>query len=64
MGIYEKASVPRPVVAKVYVFDGDIRTADLAMGARVVSTLRGLPLLFFGKNSTIVKIRGRPPGGR
>jgi hypothetical protein len=54
MGIYEKATTLRPVVA-VYVFDGDIRTADLAMGARVGETLRNLPLSFFGKNSTIVK---------
>ena len=54
MGIYETGAVLRPVVA-VYVFDGDIRTADLAMGARIGSTLRGLPLSFFAKNSTIVK---------
>jgi len=54
MGIYEKGSSLRPVVA-LYVADGDIRNATLAMGARVGNTLRGLPLSFFSKNSTVVK---------
>lgn len=56
MGIYEKGKNLRPVVA-VYVADGDIRSADLAMGARIGTQLRGVPLSFFSKNSTIV----RPP---
>lgn len=54
MGIYEKSSKLRPVVA-LYVADGDIRSAELGMGVRVGNTLRTLPLGFFSKGSSIVK---------
>lgn len=54
MGIYEKNSKLHPVVA-LYVADGDVRSADLGMGARVGNVVRTLPLSFFSKNSSIVK---------
>jgi hypothetical protein len=54
MGIYEKKTQLRPVVA-LYVADGDVRSADLGMGARVGNVIRTLPLSFFSKNSSIVK---------
>ena len=52
MGIYETGNSLRPVVA-LYVADGDLRGAELGMGARVGNQLRGLPLSFFSKNATI-----------
>jgi hypothetical protein len=55
MAVYEASGNLRPAVA-VYAASGDVRDADLAMGARVGQTLRGLPLSYFSKNSTIVQV--------
>ena len=54
MGIYEKNTRLRPVVA-LYIEDGNLQSATLGMGARVGNVVRSLPLSFFSMNSSIVK---------
>lgn len=52
MAIYQKGNTLHPVIA-VYAKDGNPRGVNLALGVRVNSQMRNLPLGFFSKNAKV-----------